>query len=171
MASGHTAEAALAFDNVRHLDVVEYLEPVIDWHRRRLVPAAGMLMDDPRCRLVHDDFFDRVGGRDAPVFRRYEAILLDIDHSPDAVLHPKHAAFYTVTGLRRLATHLRPPGLFALWSADPLQKSVLEALEGVFVWVEAHEVRFFNHHLGEHDTNWIVIARLDGTSASLSAGT
>jgi spermidine synthase len=35
---GYTAAAALAFPQVARLVVVEALEPVIDWHRRGLVP-------------------------------------------------------------------------------------------------------------------------------------
>ena len=107
---------------------------------------------------MHDEFFSFVGDDNPADDRRYEAILLDIDHSPDSVLDPNHAAFYTPAGLQRMAAHLRPPGLFALWSADRLGEAFIEPLQSVFARVDVQAVRFFNPHLGEHDTNWIVIA-------------
>ena len=51
--------------------------------------------------------------------RRFDAVLVDIDHSPENLLHPRHAALYPPEGLARLAAHLNPGGVFALWSNDP----------------------------------------------------
>ena len=39
--------------------------------------------------------------------RRYDAIVVDIDHSPRHLLHPSHAGFYTPDGVRVLASRLR----------------------------------------------------------------
>nr|MDT0667589.1 spermidine synthase [Micromonospora sp. DSM 115978] len=120
---GYTAQAALDDARVRSLVVVEALEPVIGWHERRLVPLGAGLTTDPRCRIVHGDFFSMVS--DACGFdptdpgRRFHAVLLDVDHSPDHLLQPAHAAFYEPAGLRRLASRLHPGGVFALWSNDP----------------------------------------------------
>lgn len=54
---GYTAVAALENPSVRSLMVVEVMEPVIAWHRRGLVPLGKELVSDPRCTLVHADFF------------------------------------------------------------------------------------------------------------------
>jgi spermidine synthase len=54
---GHTAAAALDHPFVRSVTVAEYLEPVLDWHRRGIVPLGGRLCDDARCHFVHGDFF------------------------------------------------------------------------------------------------------------------
>ncbi|HET6634338.1 MAG TPA: spermidine synthase, partial [Streptomyces sp.] len=95
---GYTAQAALEEPRVRSLVVVDALGEVIDWHRRALVPLGGRLSSDPRCRLVHGDFFAMAGetsGFDPGTpGRRFHAILLDVDHSPRHVLHPSHAALY-----------------------------------------------------------------------------
>ena len=48
--------------------------------------------------------------------QRYDAVLLDIDHSPDFHLNPSHAGFYGPAGLARLAGQLTAGGVFALWS-------------------------------------------------------
>ena len=90
---GYTALAALAEPRVGSVTVVEALEPVIDWHRRRLLPDSVDLATDPRCRLVHDDFFALVAEQRSTT--RYDVVLLDIDHTPDHVLHPRHAEFYS----------------------------------------------------------------------------
>lgn len=169
---GCTANAALDAENVHSVTVVEYLERVIDWHRRGLVPLHRRLKTDPRCKLHHGDFFEVVGDEitngdactDSKVpigQRRFNAILLDIDHSPRSLLHANHAAFYSEQGLRRLATHLHPRGVFALWSADTLDKSFVDALESVFPSVEIHETSFENPLLDRGDHNFIVVAQID----------
>jgi hypothetical protein len=56
---GYTAQAALQYPAVRSLAVVEVLSPVIEWHRRGLVPLGPILTADPRCRFLHGDFFAR----------------------------------------------------------------------------------------------------------------
>ena len=54
---GYTAAAALKFKQVERLVVVEALAPVIDWHRRELVPNGKELTRDSRCVYRHADFF------------------------------------------------------------------------------------------------------------------
>ena len=164
---GCTAEAALACDHVRRVDVIEYLEPVIAWHRNRLVPAADTLLNDPRCTLRHGDFFDHVGDRPADARPRYDAILLDIDHSPTSLLHSRHGRFYASEGLEHLAMHLRPGGVFALWSAEPPDDALLNRLRQAFATVQSHTVRFHNPLFNEQDANTIVVAqRSDSESGS-----
>nr|WP_246497915.1 spermidine synthase [Natronoglycomyces albus] len=138
---GYTARAALADHRVRELTVIEALAPVIDWHRRGLVPAASELTGDERTQIAHGDFFAEF---QAPTGRQWDAILLDIDHSPQHVLHPDHAEFYSSAGLARVAARLRPGGVFALWSNDPPEESFTKLLAGVFAEVEAHRVTFPN---------------------------
>lgn len=155
---GYTAAAALEYPHVRRVDVVELLAPVIEWHRARLVPAAAGLLGDPRCSFIQGDFFEHVTAGATGARRRYDAILVDIDHSPDFLLHPRHGGFYTGPGLASLAGHLRPGGVFGLWSAEEPSADFLALLGGVFAGIRVHEVTFFNPHVRESDRNWIVIA-------------
>ncbi|MGH3330268.1 MAG: spermidine synthase, partial [Nocardioidaceae bacterium] len=133
---GYTAAAVLADPRVGSLTVVEALEAVIDWHQRELLPVAPALTSDPRCRLANGDFFalaaDPDGFDSQAPGRRFDAILVDIDHTPSHVLHHSHASFYTADGLRRLASHLHPGGVFALWSDDPPDHDFLATLATVF---------------------------------------
>ncbi len=54
---GYTAAAALEDTRVRSLVVIEYLAPVIEWHRNGVVPLGETLTGDQRCRLTQADFF------------------------------------------------------------------------------------------------------------------
>jgi len=160
---GYTAVAALAHAAVRSLAVIDTLEAVIGWHRRGLVPLGLKLTGDPRCRLVHADFFALAGspaGFDAG--RRSHAVLLDIDHSPRNLLHPRHAAFYSPAGLNALAHHLHPGGVFALWSDDAPDEEFLQSLQAVFATVQAHVVTFPNPLLDRDSASTVYVARKIG---------
>lgn len=93
--------------------------------------------------------------------RRFHAILLDIDHSPRHVLNPRHAALYLPEGLRALAGHLHPDGVFALWSNDPPDEQFTATLGDVFTGVEAHVVEFDNPLQSGTATNTVYLARRD----------
>lgn len=161
---GYTARAVLEDPRVRSLTVVEALDGVLEWHRRELLPFAADLISDPRCRLVHGDFFAIVAGTttgfdgDAPG-RRYHAIVVDIDHTPRQVLHPSHAAFYEPEGLHCLAAHLHPGGIFALWSNDPPDAEFNATLAAVFAASAAHVVAFHNPLQGRVAFNTVYVAR------------
>jgi len=162
---GYTARAVLEDARVRSLRVVEALDAVIDWHRRRLLPLGADLTSDPRCRLVHGDFFALiVEGNDfgpgAP--DRFHAVLVDIDHTPRHLLHPSHTPFYEPDGLRRLAGRLHPGGVFGLWSDDPPDRDFVGVVEEVFASCEAHVVTFPNFYTGGESACTVYVARVGG---------
>ncbi|HEV7866288.1 MAG TPA: hypothetical protein VGO90_01300 [Chthoniobacteraceae bacterium] len=165
---GYTAVAALKHPAVRELIVVDALEAVIAWHQQGLVPLGATLTGDPRCRFVHGDFFALAGSRagfdPTSPGRRFHAILLDIDHSPRNLLHPRHGAFYSPEGLGALAAHLEPDGVFALWSDDPPDDDFLETLRRVFAVAEAHVVTFFNPLLERESASTVYVARKAATT-------
>jgi spermidine synthase len=146
---GYTARTVLEDARVRSLVVVEALSEVIEWHEQGLLPLGAQLTSDARTRLVHGDFFAMLASSaqgldpDSPG-RRFHAILVDIDHSPRQLLHQSHAALYEAAGLRRLAAHLHPGGVFALWSNDPPDVEFNAALAEVFAASHAHVVTFHN---------------------------
>ncbi|GAA2737655.1 spermidine synthase [Actinocorallia aurantiaca] len=160
---GYTARAVLEDPRVRSMTVVEALGEVIDWHERGLIPLGAELTADPRCGFVHGDFFALVeagaGFDPQDDGRRFDAIIVDIDHAPDHLLHPGHAAFYLPEGLRRLSGLLRPGGVFALWSNDPPDESFLAVLAEVFAEPHARVVSFPNHLQDREATNTVYLAR------------
>jgi spermidine synthase len=153
---GYTAQAVLENPDVRSLIVVDALAEVIEWHQQGLIPLGRQLTGDPRCRLVQGDFFAMSHSNDgfdpdAPR-RRFDAVLVDIDHSPTNLLHPRHAALYTPEGLKRLAEHLHPGGVFALWSNDPPDDAFSAVLASIFATSAAHVVAFDNAQ-GDRDAS------------------
>jgi spermidine synthase len=145
---GYTAQAVLEHSNVGSLVVVDALEAVIDWHRQGLVPLGRELTANPRCRFVHGDFFalvasDRGFDPDKPG-RQFDAVLIDIDHSPDALLNAGNASFYSEAGFARLTTHLKPGGVFGLWSNEVPDATFTARLARVFADARAEEVTFHN---------------------------
>jgi len=160
---GYTAEAVLKHDKVGSLVVIDMLEAVIDWHRTGLVPMGTTLADDPRCRLIEGDFFAGAASQDgfdpeAPG-RRFDAILVDIDHSPEALLDERSESFYGAKGLARLAEHLKPGGIFGLWSDDDPDPAFTERLNGVFAEAWAEPVTFHNPLQDRPFTQTVYLAR------------
>lgn len=117
---------------------------------------SAQLVADPRTHLVHDDFFALI--RSDPL-RVYDALLVDIDHTPRHTLDPSHADLYTEDGLRRLARHLAPGGVFALWSDDAPDDDFMAALGRVFATTAAHVVPFENALTGGVSTNSVYVAQ------------
>ena len=159
---GYTAVATLEHREVASLLIVEALRPVIEWHRRGLVPLSEKLNRDARCRMVEADFFERAqsaeGFDQERPGRKFNAVLLDIDHSPRNLLHPRNAAFYQAEGLRALAAHLHPGGVFALWSDDPPDDEFLEALGQAFATARAHVVTFPNPLTEDESASTVYVA-------------
>jgi hypothetical protein len=158
---GYTAQAVLENPAVRSLVVVDALPEVIEWHQQGLIPLGRQLTGDPRCRLVHGDFFTMSHSTDgfdpdAPR-RRFDAVLVDIDHSPTNLLHPRHAALYTPEGLKRLAEHLHPGGVFALWSNDPPDEAFSAVLGSSFATSSAHVVSFENARGDREASNTVYV--------------
>lgn len=155
---GYTAQAVLDDPRVASLIVVDALAPVIDWHERGLVPVSVSKASDPRCTLLHGDFFALTADGGYGPEGQHDAIVVDIDHSPRHLLHPSHAPFYTPDGVRRLAARLRPGGVFTLWSNDPPDDDYLEVLRGAFVDVRCDVVSFPNPLQQRDATNSVYVA-------------
>jgi spermidine synthase len=167
---GYTAVAALENPNVRSMLVVDALKPVIEWHEGGLLPLGKLLTADKRCRFVHGDFFAMAASPEAgfDLFdprSRFHAILLDIDHSPHEVLKPSNATLYTRQGLKKLAEHLMPNGVFALWSNNSEDTAFTEVLVGAFGEARAEAVVFDNPIQGREARQCVYLARKTGDIA------
>jgi spermidine synthase len=167
---GYTAVTALRHSNVQSLTVVEYLRPVIEWHEKGLVPLGQELTRDERCRFVQGDFFSLARSvetgfdPDCPG-RKFHAVLLDIDHSPEKLLHPNSHSFYQTEGLMLLSEHLHSGGVFALWSDEPPDEGFVKRLESAFVECGTHVVNFHNPIQNRESSNTVYVARKSVESA------
>lgn len=160
---GYTAGEALTDPRIRSLHVIEVMAPVIDWHRRELVPLDPPLSSDDRCTLVEADFFElaaaEAGGFDRSDPQRLaDAVLLDIDHSPRHWLNPGNSRFYSAESLQRLSAKITAGGVFGLWSNDPPDETFTEVLGTVFRAMENHVVSFANPYSGAESACTVYIA-------------
>lgn len=133
------------------------------WHQQKLVPLGKRLSEDKRCELRQGDFFElaRTGFDVFDIERKFDAVLLDIDHSPKHFLDEKNASFYSVEGLKTLSKKLKDGGVFALWSNDPPDEEFRNHLESIFGKASAHRVEFANSYTNSVSVNSVYTAHLD----------
>lgn len=160
---GYTAEAVLQDEDVEQLVVVDALQQIIDWHQAGILPLGKILCADPRCAFICTDFFaaaaSDIGFDVTQPHRKFEAILVDIDHAPDFHLAPGNESFYSAAGLTKLQDHLTPHGVFGLWSNDPPDASFTAHLQSVFAEAHAEPVMFANPFQDADVTQTIYLAR------------
>jgi spermidine synthase len=157
---GYTAVAALENKNVRSLLVIDKFQELIDWHRQKLVPLGQIITEDKRCELRTGDFFElvRTGFDISDNERKFDAVLLDIDHSPKHFLDEKNESFYGIEGLESLRRQLKNGGVFALWSNDPPDEEFTKHLESIFGKASAHTIEFANFYTNTTSVNSVYTA-------------
>lgn len=152
---GYTCKAALDSDRVSRVDVVELIQGIIDWVASGVIPLGKELMADARFHAIRDDVFERLRRSAA---RTYDLILMDVDHSPDERLGESSDDFYTRADLVLAARHLKPGGVFGLWSTS--ENPAFEAeLHATFAEVRVEPIDFFNETVDHDETNWLFLAR------------
>ncbi len=151
---GYTAGEVLTSSRVASVEVVEFLPPVIDWLQCGLFPLAEQLQADSRLSLVAGDVYERLS---RPPDRRFDLILIDVDHSPDENLDDANASFYTEAGLSQAKAHLAPDGVLGVWSYAE-SSPFADALHGVFQNVVVKEATFNNTLIDQVTTDWLFFA-------------
>ena len=152
---GYTVRETLASDRVSHVEVVELLPQVIDWLATGLVPLSEELGRDPRLVVTQGDVYERLAG---PPGELFDAIIIDVDHSPDERLGEKSLPFYSPRGLLAAKQHLVPDGVLAIWSYAESSPFV-EALGEVFQQMQVEPVSYDNRLIEEQQTDWLFFAR------------
>jgi spermidine synthase len=157
---GYTAAAALEDRLVARLLVIDLFQPVIDWHQKGLVPLGRSLAGDVRCELRQGDFFElaRTGFDACDRQRKFDAVLVDIDHSPKHFLDENNRSFYSREGLSAVREQIKAGGAFALWSNDPADNEFTKQLETVFYTAAAHDIEFPNPYTNATSVNSIYVA-------------
>lgn len=160
---GYTAKAALEDFRVKTVNVIDVMQPVIDWHEQGLVPLGKELTEEPRCKFTHADFYEVAAAKhngfnaDNPQ-QLVHAVLLDIDHSPNHLLNAGNGGFYTEVGLRALSNKILPGGIFGLWSNDPVDDQFMQLLDVVFDETESHVVTFANPYIDGESSCTVYLA-------------
>ncbi|MFT4609076.1 MAG: spermidine synthase [Cellvibrionaceae bacterium] len=159
---GYTAVAALKDARITELLVIDALDAVIGWHKNELVPLGQILNADTRNHYVLGSFFDlsiesSKGFDPNDASKKFDAILLDIDHSPTEFLCAANASFYTTKNLALMTEQLKPKGVFAMWSQNLPEPSFEALLKTVFESVDSHVVSFYNPFQGCESTNSVYV--------------
>ncbi len=115
------------------VDVAELLPVVVEWNREFLSEVNGRLVDDSRVRIHTRDVADMI--KHVNKDRRYHAILLDVDNSPDPLVQRGNAGLYDDAGVARAKAALQPGGRVVYWSANQ-DKSFTRALAKIYSNVE-----------------------------------
>lgn len=115
------------------VDLAELLQTVVDWNKEFLHEVNGSLVDDPRVRIHIKDVADLMTGA---ADQQYDAILLDVDNSPDALVQKGNFGLYTSSGILRARASLRPGGRVVYWSANE-DKAFARSLGKAFDQVES----------------------------------
>ncbi len=152
---GYTCKAALDTQRVARVDVIELVPALVEWVASGVIPLGAELMADPRFHPVHADVFEHLR---QPPQTTYDAILVDVDHSPDERLGETSDSFYAHANLALAARHLRPGGVFGVWSTSP-NPAFERELHATFREVRVEAVDFFNETVGGPETNWLFFAR------------
>lgn len=113
---GFTHAAALATVGADAEVVVAELVPeVVDWNRELIGEPAGHPLKDPRSTVFIGDVADLLRAEPGG----FNAILLDVDNGPQAVIRRENDWLYSLEGLVVARAALRPEGVLAVWSAGP----------------------------------------------------
>jgi spermidine synthase len=152
---GYTAFEALQSPRVARVEVVAQLPQVIDWLLTDQVPLSSELNGDERFEVVPGDIYALLA---APAERRFDLILVDVDHSPEERLSDPSADFYLTSGLRLAKAHLAEGGVLGVWSYAE-SSSFADDLRKVFARVDVETVTFDNRLIEERETSWLFLAR------------
>jgi len=100
------------------VQVAELIPEIVDWNRNLLAHLNGSLLNDSRVEVLLQDVCTVIADS-GPA--RYDALVLDIDNGPTAMVQKQNSRLYSRKGLQRIASVLKPEGRALFWSArsDP----------------------------------------------------
>lgn len=97
------------------VDVAELMPEIVDWNRSFLKNLNGSLLEDPRVEVLTEDVGQLIR-RTKP--ETYDAILLDVDNGPIAMVTATNDSLYSHFGIRTIHAALKPNGRAVFWSAQ-----------------------------------------------------
>lgn len=97
------------------VEVAELLPEVVKWNREHLSALNGRLLTDPRVEVRVEDVYQIIA---RATVGEYDAILLDVDNGPVAMVDDGNGRLYQTQGLAAITRALKPKGRAAFWSAS-----------------------------------------------------
>ncbi len=150
---GFTLRAALrVLAKDAAVTVAELVPEILDWARGPMAALTAGGLDDPRTAIHHGDVAEAIGQGG------WDAILLDVDNGPDALVRAQNQWLYEPGGLAVAKAALKPGGLLAIWSAAP-DPRFTKTLTGAGFRVEEEVVRARANGKGPRHHIWFAKAR------------
>jgi len=113
---GYTLRTALdLLPRSAEVTVAELVPAVIEWNRGPLAPLAASPLSDPRVTVYVGDVLTCMRKNE----QYFDAILLDVDNGPSALVRKSNWALYGTAGVQHAFKSLIPGGRYAVWSAYP----------------------------------------------------
>ena len=154
---GFTLRAALAVLGPKARIVVAELVPaVIAWARGPMAELFGDSLDDPRANVLSADVVEVIQSKPSA----FDAILLDVDNGPEALIRKANDALYNPKGLKAIRRALRPGGVLAVWSSGPNASFTKRLRDADFV-VNEVGVRATTKRSGAHHVIWFATKEKD----------
>ncbi len=148
---GFTLAAALeALGPDAEVVVAELVPEVVTWNKTLTGAPAGYPLADPRCTVYVGDVAD-------PIRREpggFDAILMDVDNGPEALVRSANDWLYGPAGLRATRAALRPRGTLAVWSATA-DRAFTRTLQQAGFDVREHVARPHRAGKGPRHHIWI----------------
>ncbi len=140
---GFTLAAALkAVGPDAEVVVSELVPEVVTWNRELLGAVANNPLEDHRSSVFVGDVADLIRQEHAG----FDAILMDVDNGPEALVRKENNWLYSPAGLRATRAALRPRGVLAVWASAP-DRAFSKRLRQASFKVREHTVR--PHHAGK----------------------
>jgi spermidine synthase len=148
---GFTLAAALrAIGPDASVLTAELVPEVVEWNRTLMGGPAGHPLADPRSRVYVGDVADLIRQQPAG----FDAILMDVDNGPEALVRRENDWLYGSAGLRATRAALRSGGVLAVWSASP-DRAFTKKLQHAGFDVREHVVRPHRPGKGPRHHIWI----------------
>jgi spermidine synthase len=100
--------------NKTTIEVAEMIPEVIEWNQTYLKNLNGSLLDHPQVEIRAVDVTQLIQEVEP---HTYDAILLDVDNGPNAMVADSNASLYSNKGIRSICRALKKEGRLIVWSA------------------------------------------------------
>jgi spermidine synthase len=148
---GFTLAAALqAVGPEAEVVVAELVPEVVTWNRTLIGAPAGHPLTDPRSHVYVGDVADIIRREPAG----FDAILMDVDNGPEALVRRENDWLYNAVGLRATRAALRSQGVLAVWSSSA-DRAFSKRLRQSGFDVREHTVRPHRAGKGPRHHIWI----------------
>jgi len=151
---GFTLRAALnELGGDAQVAVSELMPDVVQWNRDFLGHLAGSPLDDHRVTIHESDCTQIIKSAKGS----YDAIMLDMDNGPKALMLKSNDRFYSPSGLASTFAALRPKGMLTIWSSGPDRAFLRRLRQAGFDASEVRERGRGKIKKGAHHFIWVAI--------------